>query len=61
LGAKQLTDAVARGLLSKLANSSLMGFPSSFSMVPRTCTQEKKIKINCVAVMLYDVISIGHK
>ena len=39
-----LTDAVARGSTSKVANSWRMGFPSSFSMVPQTCKQQTKTK-----------------
>lgn len=41
-----LTDAVARGSTTKSANISLMGFPSSFSIVPRTCTTETKTRIS---------------
>ena len=41
-----LTEAVARGSRTKSAKRSLMGFPSSFSIVPRTCTSETRTSIS---------------
>lgn len=44
-----LTDAVARGSRTKSANRSLIGSPSSFSIVSRTCIAETRTKLsNCL-------------
>ena len=57
-----LTDAVARGSTTKSANRSLMGSPSSFSIVPRTCTAETRTRIsNCLSNLHVNTISVPDK
>ena len=54
-----LTDAVARGSTTKSANRSLMGSPSSFSIVPRTCTAETRTRISNCLSNLHDNTILG--